>query len=56
LKASKFLGASPNEDGSWRFEIPRELHGAFGGAFGGVLAAAGLVAVGVSSSTLLARR
>ncbi len=40
MRAKEFLGAQPGEDGSWRFHIPRELHGAFGGAFGGVVAAA----------------
>jgi acyl-coenzyme A thioesterase PaaI-like protein len=40
----EFLGAEPADDGCWRFAIPRELHGAFGGAFGGVVCAATLVA------------
>jgi len=39
----EFLGAEPG-DGSWRFSIPLELHGAFGGAFGGVVAAATVLA------------
>lgn len=38
-----FLGADRLSDGEWSFEIGRELHGAFGGAFGGVLAACALV-------------
>lgn len=40
----EFLGAEPVGEGRWRFHIPRELHGAFGGAFGGVVCAATLVA------------
>ena len=44
MKAGEFLGAQPGEDGTWRFHIPRELHGAFGGAFGGVVAAAAIMA------------
>ena len=44
MRAAEFLGATPGKDGTWRFEIPRELHGAFGGAFGGVLAAAAIMA------------
>ena len=43
MKPSEFLGAIPGEDGTWRFEIGRELHGAFGGAFGGVVAAAAVM-------------
>jgi len=43
LNAREFLGAQPGEDGSWRFAIGRELHGAFGGAFGGVVAAAAVM-------------
>ena len=43
MKAGEFLGATPSEDGSWRFHIPVELHGAFGGAFGGVVAAAAIM-------------
>jgi len=39
-----FLGAEPSGGSGWRFHIPRELHGAFGGAFGGVVCAATLVA------------
>ena len=39
----EFLGAKPGDDGSWRFQIGRELHGAFGGAFGGVVAAAAVM-------------
>ena len=30
--------------GAWHFTIPRELHGAFGGAFGGIVAAACIAA------------
>jgi acyl-coenzyme A thioesterase PaaI-like protein len=34
------VGAQRIDDGRWRFHIPETLHGAFGGAFGGFLAAA----------------
>jgi len=44
MRAAEFLGGRPDEEGSWRFELGRKLHGAFGGAFGGVVAAATLVA------------
>ena len=37
MNAAEFLGAAAGEGGSWRFEIGQELHGAFGGAFGGVV-------------------
>jgi len=40
VNAGGFLG----HDGADRFTLGRELHGAFGGLFGGVLAAAALVA------------
>jgi acyl-coenzyme A thioesterase PaaI-like protein len=49
LRAADFLGAQqlegtePGADGVWRFEIGRELHGAFGGAFGGVVTAAAVM-------------
>ena len=43
MRAAEFLGATPGEDGSWHFHIPVELHGAFGGAFGGVVAAAAIM-------------
>lgn len=43
MRAAEFLQAQPGEDGAWRFSIGRELHGAFGGAFGGVVAAAALM-------------
>jgi hypothetical protein len=39
---SEFLGAERGDDGAWRYEIPQELYGAFGGAFGGLVAAAAL--------------
>jgi acyl-coenzyme A thioesterase PaaI-like protein len=38
----EFLGAEPTDDG-WRFALGREMHGAFGGAFGGVVAAAAVL-------------
>jgi uncharacterized protein (TIGR00369 family) len=41
--AAEFLGARAGEDGTWRFSLGRELHGAFGGAFGGVVAAAAVM-------------
>jgi len=44
VRAAEFLQAQPGEDGTWRFEIGRELHGAFGGAFGGLVAAAAIMA------------
>jgi uncharacterized protein (TIGR00369 family) len=40
----EFLGAEQTDNNAWRFHVPRELHGAFGGAFGGVVAACALVA------------
>lgn len=42
MKPSDFLSGAPEgpADGPWRFELGRELHGAFGGANGGVIAAA----------------
>lgn len=39
MRALDFLGGTPVGEGAWRFEIGRALHGAFGGANGGVLAA-----------------
>ncbi|MEX2395288.1 MAG: acyl-CoA thioesterase domain-containing protein, partial [Actinomycetota bacterium] len=39
----EFLRAEQLENNAWRFHVPRELHGAFGGAFGGVVAAATIV-------------
>jgi acyl-coenzyme A thioesterase PaaI-like protein len=39
MDAMEFLGGSPQPDGSWRFDIGQDRHGAFGGAFGGLLAA-----------------
>lgn len=38
MKFSEFVHAKPDGD-AWRFTVGRELHGAFGGAFGGVVAA-----------------
>lgn len=40
----EFLRAQQQENNQWTFHIPVELHGAFGGAFGGVVAACTLVA------------
>ena len=37
--AVEFLAGAPEADGSWTFAIGRERHGAFGGAFGGVVSA-----------------
>ena len=47
MKLLEFLSGEPegSADGPWRFELGRELHGAFGGANGGVVAAT-CVAVG----------
>lgn len=39
----EFLGARPVAEGAWTFDVPRELHGAFGGAFGGIVAACALI-------------
>jgi acyl-coenzyme A thioesterase PaaI-like protein len=39
----EFLRAEQLENNVWRFHVPTELHGAFGGAFGGVVAAATIV-------------
>lgn len=39
-----FLGARAVGEGTWTFDVPQDLHGAFGGAFGGVVAACTLVA------------
>ena len=41
--AAEFLGAAAGGDGTWTFELGRDLHGAFGGAFGGVVAAAAVM-------------
>jgi acyl-coenzyme A thioesterase PaaI-like protein len=35
----EFLAGEQKADGEWSFDIGSELHGAFGGAFGGVIAA-----------------
>jgi acyl-coenzyme A thioesterase PaaI-like protein len=37
--AVEFLAGVPEADGSWTFAVGRERHGAFGGAFGGVVSA-----------------
>jgi acyl-coenzyme A thioesterase PaaI-like protein len=42
--ATSFLGGEPASDGTWRFSMGRELYGAFGGVFGGAVAAASLLA------------
>ncbi len=39
MKILDFLGGRPARDGEWEFQVGRELHGAFGGANGGVVAA-----------------
>jgi acyl-coenzyme A thioesterase PaaI-like protein len=41
---AEFLGARGVSEGEWRFDVPIELHGAFGGAFGGIVAACTLIA------------
>jgi acyl-coenzyme A thioesterase PaaI-like protein len=40
----EFLSAEPAGEGSSRFVLPREMHGAFGGGFGGLVCAATLIA------------
>jgi acyl-coenzyme A thioesterase PaaI-like protein len=40
--AADFLGGEPTAEGEWRFSMGRELYGAFGGVFGGAVAAASL--------------
>src|SRR5436190_6201787 len=40
---AEFLGTEPLSASSIRFAVGRELHGAFGGAFGGVVAACALI-------------
>ncbi len=44
MNAAEFLDGRPLDDGTWRFSIGRDRHGAFGGAFGGLLAACTVVA------------
>ncbi|MDP1818976.1 MAG: thioesterase family protein [Acidimicrobiales bacterium] len=39
VRAGEFLHGEPTGDGEWSFAIGRERHGAFGGAFGGLVAA-----------------
>src|SRR5690349_2799913 len=39
MTLAEFLGASEIDSGVARYALPRSLHGAFGGAFGGVIAA-----------------
>jgi len=39
VNAAEFLQGAQTEAGEWRFAIGRERHGAFGGAFGGLVAA-----------------
>jgi acyl-coenzyme A thioesterase PaaI-like protein len=41
--AAEFLGGEQTADGTWRFSMGSELHGAFGGVFGGAVAAATLL-------------
>ena len=42
--AAEFLGAQLGEDGSGTFELGEHMHGAFGGVFGGAVAAASILA------------
>ncbi len=42
VKLLEFLKGEPSGEGAWSFQLGRELHGAFGGANGGVIAAAAL--------------
>lgn len=55
MKLLEFLSGEPEgpADGPWRFELGRELHGAFGGANGGVVAA---TCVAVARATTEGRR
>lgn len=39
MKVLEFLQGRVIADGTWRFDVGRERHGGFGGAFGGLLAA-----------------
>lgn len=39
MSALEHLGVTPAGDGLWRMSAPESLHGAYGGAFGGFLAA-----------------
>ncbi len=39
MKVIEFLRGGPAGNGEWRYELGRELHGAFGGANGGVVGA-----------------
>lgn len=41
---TEFLGARPDGDGSWTFALGERVHGAFGGVFGGAVAAACVLA------------
>lgn len=43
MNVAEFLGAERGSEGEWHLAIGRELHGAFGGAFGGVLASCALL-------------
>src|SRR5687768_13472659 len=44
MTLAEVLGAERLDAGSFRFAVGRELHGAFGGAFGGVIASCTLIA------------
>jgi acyl-coenzyme A thioesterase PaaI-like protein len=39
----EFLQAEQQNDTTWSFHVPQSLHGAFGGAFGGIVAACALI-------------
>lgn len=39
MRVLEYLKGSPADNGQWTFDLGRELHGAFGGANGGVVAA-----------------
>ena len=47
MKVLEFLGGKPAGNGEWHYDLGRELHGAFGGANGGVV---GAVCVNVARS------
>jgi acyl-coenzyme A thioesterase PaaI-like protein len=44
MDINTFLGAARVSEGEWTFELPTDFHGAFGGAFGGLIAACAILA------------
>lgn len=53
MSALDRLGVTPAGDATWRAQAPEALHGAYGGAFGGLLAA---MSVAVARETVPGRR